>query len=228
MTKIEETYSDFHLQRMGMHCYPNEFLVRTMLGKYPKLELEKSYKDKKILDLGCGDGRNIILLNNLGMDVSAVEITDSICNAVKTRMKEHFGIDLNIKVGRNNNIPFADNEFDYLLSAAALYYVDENDNFDINLKEALRVLKKGGILIATLPHPDTFILKGAIELGDNHFRITDDPFKLRNGNIFRVFKTKEEMFEKFSPYFEDIVIGETLDDYYGLQQDLWLFVATKK
>lgn len=225
---IEKKYTTFHASRMNIHCYPNEFLIRVMLGSYPKLNLSKNYTNKKILDLGCGDGRNIPLLNNLKMDISAIEITENTCNSVKNRIKQVCDIDLNIKVGRNNNIPFTDNTFDYILSAAALYYIDKDDTFDTNLKEASRVLKNNGILIATFVHPDSFILKNAIKFDNNHYKITNDPFKLRNGTIFKVFQSEKEFIDVFSPHYKDIVIGTTLDDYYGLQQNLWLFVATKK
>ena len=227
MANIEKYYTQFHLRRMGIHCYPNEFLVRTMLGKYPRLKLKHDYKDKRILDLGCGDGRNMVLLHNLKMKIFGVEITKEICDAVGRRMKR-FGIDADIRVGRNANVPFEDDYFDYILAAASLYYIDKGIPFNSTMCEISRVLRSKGILIATLAHPKTFILKGARELGDGLLEITNDPFKLRNGNVFKVFKSKENIIREFSPSFKNISIGTTIDDYYGLKQDLWLLVAQKK
>lgn len=40
-----------------------------------------------------------------------------------------------------------------------------------------------GYLVATLAHPKTFILKGAIPLEDGHYQITDDPYGLRSGDM---------------------------------------------
>lgn len=48
MEKIDKLYSDFHAKRLGVHCYPNEFLVRTMLGTYPNLNISHDYKKKNI------------------------------------------------------------------------------------------------------------------------------------------------------------------------------------
>lgn len=227
MSNIDKFYTDFHLKRMGEHCYPTEFLIRTMLGKYPNLKLEQNYENKNVLDLGCGDGRNMILLKNLGLNIYATEITPEICTSVTKRMKK-FGIDADIRVGRNSNIPFEDDFFDYIVASASIYYVDKNESFKDNLKESLRVLKKGGYLIAILAHPESFILKDAKELKDSHFEITKDPFKLRNGDIFKVHKTKRDIIEEFSPHFEEISLGHTFDDYYGLNQMLWLMVGKKR
>lgn len=226
MSNIEKYYTDFHLKRLGVHCYPSEYLVRTMLGKYPKLKLEHNYQGKNVLDLGCGDGRNMILLNNLDLKISGVEITQDICDSVTERMTK-FGIDTDIRVGRNSSIPFKDNYFDYVTASASLYYVDKNESFKQNLSETLRVLKKGGFLIATLAH-DGCILEGAKELDNGHYEITNDPYNLRNGNIFKVYKNKEDIINDFSSEFEDISIGHTADDYYGLDINLWLLVAKKK
>jgi hypothetical protein len=58
--------------------------------------------------------------------------------------------------------------------------------------------------------------------------ITNDPFKLRNGEIVRAFSSREEIINQFSPKWEDISIGKLIDDYYGFKMQAWLMVARKK
>ena len=141
---INKLYSEFHSKRLGIHCYPNEFLVRTMLGQYPDLKLSHEYEGKNVLDWACGDGRNLILLNNLNMNLYAFEITDEICDGVRDRMKK-LGIDVEIKQGRNNHVPYQDRMFDYIISSAALYYVDHGTGFNDNYNELVRVISRGGV-----------------------------------------------------------------------------------
>ncbi|MDR0677608.1 MAG: hypothetical protein LBF57_02970 [Holosporaceae bacterium] len=43
MRNIDGLYTKYHLVRMGIHCYPTEFLIRTMLGSYPKLKMAHNY-----------------------------------------------------------------------------------------------------------------------------------------------------------------------------------------
>lgn len=227
MEKIDQLYSDFHKSRLGIHCYPNEFLVRTMLGSYPDLTLSHDYKGKNVLDWACGDGRNLILLHNLGLRLHAFEITDRICEGVKERM-ETFGIEADIRTGRNSQVPFEADLFDYIVASSSIYYVDHGDSFQSNYNELTRVLRSGGYAIVTLPHPKTFILEDAVPLEDGHYQITKDPYGLRNGDIFKVFHDRQEIIEAFSGDFTDICIGMQDEDYYGMHIQLWLAVMRKK
>ncbi len=224
---LESHYTDFWAKRLGVHFYPPEFLVRTFLSNNcPKLIIEHDYENKNVLDLGCGDGRSMGLLSNLGMNISGTEITKEICEAVMLRMAK-FGIKADIRVGRNNSLPFEDHFFDYVVASASVYYVDAGTTFEDNMLEIQRVLKPGGHIVFSLVHPDSYILNGADELLNSHFRINNDPLGLRNGYFFKVFKNHEHINEYFSKNFIDISIGHTSDDYYGLKQDLWLLVAKK-
>ena len=208
VVNLESHYTDFWAKRLGVHFYPPEFLVRTFLSNNcPKLIIEHDYENKNVLDLGT-------------------EITREICEAVTLRMAK-FGIKADIRVGRNNSLPFEDHSFDYVVASASVYYVDAGTTFEDNMLEIQRVLKPGGHIVFSLVHPDSYILNGANELLDSHFRINNDPLGLRNGYFFKVFKNHEHITEYFSKNFIDISIGHTSDDYYGLKQDLWLLVAKK-
>ena len=226
MEKIDKLYSDFHAKRLGVHCYPNEFLVRTMLGTYPNLNISHDYKFKRILDWACGDGRNMPLFANLGLSIYGFEITQEIVEGVKKRMSD-MGIVCDIRVGRNKSVPYDDDMFDYVVASSSIYYVDHGSSFDANLKELVRCVKENGYVIMTFPHPDGFILQNSKLIGDGHYEITSDPYGLRNGDIFKVFRTKEEIVETFQSSFTDICIGMTDDDYYGMHIKMWLVVMKK-
>lgn len=228
MVKLEDKYTNFWSQRLGNHFYPSEFLVRTFLSKNcPDLILKHDYRDKKVLDLGCGDGRNMGLLSNLGMQVYGTEITKEICELVMSRM-HGFGIKSDIRMGRNNSLPFDDVFFDYVVASASVYYTDAGTTFEDNMKEIMRVLKPNGHIVFSLVHPDSYILDGAQEISDGHYIIENDPIGIRKGYVFKVFKSKDEILRYFSHDFDDVSIGVTADDYYGLNQVLWLLVAKKR
>lgn len=111
MQNVKNSYTEFHKKRYSKHLYPTEWVIRTMLGSYPNLKLDKSkYNDGKILDLGFGDCRNMPLLHNCGLKIYGIEITEETVNLARTTL-ESLQIESVIKVGANNIIPFEDGFF---------------------------------------------------------------------------------------------------------------------
>ncbi len=226
--EIDSAYENYYKKRdSDRHIYPVEFVVRVFLGTYPLLKMDKeNYSGKQILDLGYGDGRNFPLLNNLGFSITGVEISEHINELAKLKFS-NLGIPINLKVGRNSSIPFDNQQFDYVLACHAIYYVDEGESFAENLKEVARVMKHGGRLIASLPKTTGTITQNTKPLGDGHVEITCDPLGLRNGTIFRVFETKQDIIDTFGQYFENLTIGGCDDEYFGIQQNVWTLVCDR-
>lgn len=224
----KETYTEFHVKQNPIHVYPSEWVIRTFLGTYPELSLDKStYQHSKILDIGYGDGRNFPLFKNMGMDIYGIEITDTINDLCLTRMKA-VNIHPTLKVGSNSNIPFESGYFDYILASSSCYYVDRGTSFEDNLKEYSRVLKPGGILVVSVGEKDSFIFKNAIDIGDGHFEIVNDTYGLRNGYIMRRFDSAEEIKTVFGKYFNSFSIGSGRDNFYGHKISLYYIICKKK
>lgn len=230
MTKnnLKNDYTEFYKRSNPVHVYPPEWVVRTFLGRYPELTLDKSkYAGSKVLDIGFGDGRCFTLLHNNGFHIYGVEITEEIITLCKQRMQRE-GINVNFKKGTNSEIPFEDDFFDYLLASSSCYYVDQGTTFSDNLREYNRVLKPGGIFIAALPTPNSFIFHGAIEKENGHCEIVNDPYGVRNGFTLKKFNSEDEIRSEFGKYFDNFSFGLCQDNFYGSQVDLFLLVCRKK
>lgn len=222
----DKKYTNYY--QKAVNVYPTEFVIRSFMGAYPNLKLDKSqFPGKNILDLGFGDGRNMSLLSDLGFKVHGVEVTEDICNMIMERMGEQ-GIEVDARAGRNSSIPFDDKYFDHLLACSACYYIDEGQTYKDNLTEIARVIKPGGLFIHCLPMPTTFIMENAIDRGDGHMEITQDPYGVRVGAILKKFDNPEEIKANLDPWFTDIRIGSCQDDYWGSKVHLWFVVCTRK
>lgn len=227
MKDVKESYTDFHKTHNPQQVYPSEWVIRTFLGKYPQLSLDKSnYRGAKLLDMGFGDGRNWSLLHNAGFEIHGVEITDEIVSFGNERAKS-LGISATLRVGTNSTIPFDDNTFDYILASSSCYYVDSGTTFSDNLGEYQRVLKPGGYLVATLPEAGSSIFEGCVELEDGHVEIRNDPWGIRNGYVFKRFHSEEDIKKTFLPSFDSFSLGLCCDNYYGVQINLFLLVCRK-
>lgn len=225
---IEKHYGEFYSGRNPDKVYPVEFVVRTLLGTYPGLKIDRTtYRGAKVLDLGFGDGRNMPLLHDLGFEVHGVEISPQICQLTRDRM-ERLGVPAAIEVGSNAHIPFGDGAFDFVLACHACYYVSEGERFSDNLEEIARVLRSRGRFIFSLAKTDAYILNDAIPLGGGHYRITRDPYGIRNGSIFRAFASKDEVREEIGGRFDDLALGVCENDFYGIYEKLWIGTGLKK
>jgi len=224
---VGTTYDDFYKSRDPSHVYPPEFVVRAFLGTYPRLTVSKpNFKGARVLDLGFGDGRTMPLLANLGMDVHGVEIAEDICQRGKERMRR-LGVEVNVQVGRNNRIPYADRYFDHILACHSCYYVDPGSTFDENVSEIARVVKPYGWFVFSAPIGSSYILEGAKDLGEGHMQISKDPYGVRIGSILKKFDDEQEIERAMRHHFGDFSIGACRNDFWGIEEHVWIVVCRR-
>ena len=106
----------------------------------------------RILDAGCGGGRNVHYLLNAGYDVSAV---DADPNAIGEVMR--MAADLNASLPPTNfrrepveAMSFPDESMDVVLSIAVLHFALADEQFEAMLESIWRVLKPGGLFFCRL------------------------------------------------------------------------------
>lgn len=115
----------------------NEFRVRIS----PTAEKFIRGHKGKILDLGCGSGRNFLKVD--GLKWYAVDFSGKMIEFAEKKGKE-IGIDLDARVADCGEIPFADDYFDAVICYAVLHCVDSTEARRKTIEEIYRVLKSGG------------------------------------------------------------------------------------
>jgi len=101
-----------------------------------------SFRDKTVLDMGCGSGRFSIGFAQLGAKkVTGIDLGKTGIR-VGTNVIEKFKLD-NVKLIEGNvlSLPFDDEEFDFVFSKGVLHHTGDLKK---GLNEYFRVLKKGG------------------------------------------------------------------------------------
>jgi tellurite methyltransferase len=137
--------------------------------------LKGTYDDcNKILDAGCGGGRNLIYFLRNGHDVYGIDPNPNAVEAVKA-LAESVVPDYpvqNFKVAPAEDIPFEDGSFDLVISSAVLHFAKDEANFDEMLHSMWRVLKPGGYFFARLAS-DIGIETLVHPLGNNRYLLPD-------------------------------------------------------
>jgi SAM-dependent methyltransferase len=228
-SKIEQ-WDRYYRSLSEEYLFPNEFVVRTFLGKYPNHRFEGDFFGKNVCDISCGDGRNLTLLHKLGFNLYATEVTEEICDITRKKLAGHPDrIAVDIRPGFNWELPFEGGFFDYLLSWNALYYMrDEQAGIADHVDEFARILKPGGYLVASVPSPGCHSLAGAQELGDNLIAINTSPnWSYLNGSIYHRFANTDAIKEVFGSRFADFRFATLKDDCFGTALEYFVFVCRK-
>lgn len=215
---------------------PNEYVVRAFMGDYPFLCMPKSFAGKNVCDISCGDGRNLIFFNKIGLQLFGTEVTDLIVKKTKANLSAEIGsTSADIRIGVNANLPFDSNLFDYCLSWNAIYYLESEDPQEIkrHVAEAARVIKPGGYLICSVPLPQCYSLQGSQKINDSVIVLS--PSQRPNwgggvltGQFFFVFQNKLHVEDIFGNEFIDFRFCTLTSDCFGLSLSYLIFVCRKK
>ncbi|MGB9681565.1 MAG: class I SAM-dependent methyltransferase [bacterium] len=97
---------------------------------------------KRVLDLGCGIGRNSIFLSQMGFEVYACDLSESGIDRLNRTIKER-GLSIVTTIADMHSLPYESKYFDALLAFYVIYHTDKEGIKEV-ISEIYRVLKDGG------------------------------------------------------------------------------------
>ncbi len=108
--------------------------------------------EMKLLDAGCGAGRNLTYFFRAGFDVSGVDQSAAAITEIRSlaaALAPHLPAE-NFRHEAVERMSFTDAAFDVVLSSAVLHFAQAEDHWREMVREMWRVLKPGGIFFARL------------------------------------------------------------------------------
>lgn len=117
-----------------------DLFPQTFINKFAE------FSGDKIIDIGSGPGRDALLLQKAGKDVTCLDASEAM---VKISSEKGFDSIL----ASFDNLPFKDESFDGVWSYTALLHVPKK-SVNISLKEIFRVLKPSGVFALGLIEGD--------------------------------------------------------------------------
>jgi tellurite methyltransferase len=107
----------------------------------------------RVLDAGCGAGRNLVYLLRSGFEVCAVDESSEAIAQVRRMVEAESSRQEdqdNFRVERVEKMSWQDESFDVVLSSAVLHFARSEEQWQAMMNEMWRVLKPGGIFFARL------------------------------------------------------------------------------
>jgi tellurite methyltransferase len=108
--------------------------------------------EMRVLDAGCGGGRNLIYFFRSGFNVSGVDQSSEAIAQIRSlvaQLAPHLPVD-NFRAAAIEQMPFDDKSFDVVISSAVLHFARDEAHWHSMVLEMWRVLKPGGIFFARL------------------------------------------------------------------------------
>jgi tellurite methyltransferase len=126
----------------------------------------------RILDAGCGMGRNLVYFLREGFDVCGVDLSPeavarvgSMARSLAPHLPEG-----NFRIEPVERMSFESESFDAVISSAVLHFASDEAHWRAMIEEMWRVLKPGGIFFVRLASSDS--VEGDIEhLGGRRYRL---------------------------------------------------------
>ena len=104
----------------------------------------------KLLEIGCGQGRNIIPFLNLKKAIYGIDLDEKnveLCKIIATSLGGNPSF---FSKASAHNLPFGDAFFDAIINCRVMHFAKNSDDFKQQWKEQFRVLKKGGFLYLSM------------------------------------------------------------------------------
>lgn len=141
--------------------------------------------DMRVLDAGCGGGRNLVYLLRNGFDVSGNDADGRAIAQVRELASALApGAPTDFRIEAIEDTTFPDAAFDVVLASAVLHFARDEAHFGAMVTQLWRVLKPGGLFFARLAST-IGIASDVHPLGKGRYRLPDgsDRFLVDAGAI---------------------------------------------
>jgi len=137
------------------HCPSAE--LRSLLGQADIYLIDQLLRGRfdgrrRVLDAGCGDGRNLVYLLQRGFECFGIDRDPAAVGHVRALAAE-LSADTpagNFVAGELDRLPWGDGSMDAVVCSAVLHFADDAAHFGRMLEETWRVLAPGGMFFARL------------------------------------------------------------------------------
>ena len=173
----------------------------------------------KVLDLGCGIGRNALYLANNNFDVYAFDLSESGLRQLKEEAKR-MNLGVNVKQGDMLSLPYEDDCFDCILAFHSIYHTDY-EGLKTVVSEIKRVLGKGGEIFLTLNSKESDAWKSPSHKKIDQYTIVKD--ETTEENVPHTYLSYGEVLDLLKDFSLSKI--QQIFDYWGDKKHAHFFIS---
>jgi len=198
-----ENWDTVYSQNFMTMWYPNEdiirFCARLIQKKLTHDRVEIKRPVRRVLDLGCGNGRHAIYFAREGFEASGIDISATAVEWAKDWSRRE-GLEIDFRVGDITQLPYQDQSFDVIVSHGVLDHIRMEDAKRA-VSEAARIIRPGGLFYLDLKSADDADFGSGEQAGKNTFVVGEGFEKGLVQHFFTLDEIHELMNESFKPLY---------------------------
>lgn len=148
---IERDLDGGYEEWSSMYDDPNPMIETEERVAHPVLR-DLARPGVRALDAACGTGRQAALLHECGCETVGLDRSEGMLAVAREKLPE-----VRFELGDVEHLPFGDGDFDLVIVSLALCHLLDPGDAVVDLA---RVLRSGGTLVVTDPHPFGGLLGG--------------------------------------------------------------------
>lgn len=200
MNKNKELWAND--RKMHNLKYPDENVIRFLYhNRFPKT-------DVKILDFGCGSGRNTKVMSELGYHIFAMDYNKECLELTKEKLGDYPKIEyiLNSEL----EVPLEENTIDCIVAWGSMFYLSR-ENEEKLFAGLTKVLKKDGLLLADYRAKDDWLYGCGSEIEPDFYQLDDSCGSL--SGITYAFRDIDELIDLYKRMNMTIINYEKVEHY---------------
>ncbi len=182
-------------------CYKHEVSIQEQFGQIDIYVFDQILRGNiaggmRIVDAGCGYGRNLVYLLREGCEVFAVDADAAAIDHVR-QLSTSLSTGMpaaNFQVCAIEDMPFASDSADVVICNSVLHFARNEEHFRAMLAQLWRVLRPGGMLFCRL----------GSRIGMDFERVRDGIFLLSDGSEW--FLVDEEMLLELTDELDAVLV----------------------
>ena len=154
MAKETEEFFDERSGKWSEHYQKRGYLSHFFRARMDEIsKLIPRNNQGKLLDSGCGTGDSVQIAREKGYSFHGIDISQKMVDVCKKRFA---GPGTSFQKANIEELGFGEGEFDVIISAGVLEYVNDDA---LASRELHRVLRRNGLLITTFPNRSSPLLR---------------------------------------------------------------------